>query len=163
RRDRFRSIRRPQSLQDLARRVDGRTAASEPGAAGRVRRKSEGKRQIRTYDHHNRYRIGRADAVCLVSENARAVRTIRFSCLPTPASLTRPSLVGGIFPKEINGKISDDYIHWIAPASLIPFPSPPAAGAPAGLTADRLPVGLQIVGPRFEEPKILGLAKLVQQ
>ena len=31
------------------------------------------------------------------------------------------------------------------------------------ITADRLPVGLQIIGPRFEEPKILTLAKLVQQ
>ena len=39
----------------------------------------------------------------------------------------------------------------------------PAASVPAGLTADRLPVGLQIIGPRFEEPKILALAKLVQQ
>jgi amidase len=34
---------------------------------------------------------------------------------------------------------------------------------PAGLTKDRLPVGLQIVAPRFEEPRILALAKLVQQ
>jgi Asp-tRNA(Asn)/Glu-tRNA(Gln) amidotransferase A subunit family amidase len=39
----------------------------------------------------------------------------------------------------------------------------PAASVPAGLTADRLPVGLQIIGPRFEEPKILSLAKLVQR
>jgi amidase len=31
------------------------------------------------------------------------------------------------------------------------------------MTGDGLPVGLQIVAPRFAEPKILSLAKLVQQ
>jgi Asp-tRNA(Asn)/Glu-tRNA(Gln) amidotransferase A subunit family amidase len=30
------------------------------------------------------------------------------------------------------------------------------------LTQDRLPVGLQIVAPRFEEPLILRVAKLVE-
>jgi amidase len=39
----------------------------------------------------------------------------------------------------------------------------PAASVPCGLTATGLPVGLQIVGPRFAEPKILGAAKLIQQ
>jgi Asp-tRNA(Asn)/Glu-tRNA(Gln) amidotransferase A subunit family amidase len=29
----------------------------------------------------------------------------------------------------------------------------PAGSVPAGVTRDRLPVGLQVVGPRFEEPK----------
>jgi amidase len=33
---------------------------------------------------------------------------------------------------------------------------------PAGITGDGLPVGLQIVAPRFEEPRILSIAKLVQ-
>ncbi len=39
----------------------------------------------------------------------------------------------------------------------------PAGSVPAGKTADGLPVGLQIVAPRFEEPLILSVAKLVQQ
>ena len=34
---------------------------------------------------------------------------------------------------------------------------------PAGLSAASLPVGLQIAGPRFAEPLILGLGKLVQR
>ncbi len=67
------------------------------------------------------------------------------------------------FPREINGKPLKDYIDWIAPAFLITMLSVPAASAPAGLTADGLPVGLQIVAPRFEEPRILGVAKLIQQ
>jgi len=34
---------------------------------------------------------------------------------------------------------------------------------PAGMTSDGLPVGIQIVGPRFEEPLILSVMKIVQQ
>jgi amidase len=87
----------------------------------------------------------------------------RYDLLLCPAAPVKPYPVEWNFPKEINGKSFDDYIDWIAPGFLITLMSLPAASVPAGLTADRLPVGLQIVGPRFEEPKILSLAKLVQQ
>ena len=67
------------------------------------------------------------------------------------------------FPAEINGKTFDNYVDWIAPAFLITLMSLPAASVPAGKSPAGLPVGLQIVAPRFQEPRILGLAKLVQQ
>jgi amidase len=87
----------------------------------------------------------------------------RYDLLLTPTAPVKPYPIEWNFPKEINGKSFDDYIDWIAPGFLITLMSLPAASVPAGLTADRLPVGLQIIGPRFEEPKILALAKLVQQ
>ena len=87
----------------------------------------------------------------------------RYDFLVTPAAPVKPFPVEWDFPKEINGKNFDSYIDWIAPAFLITLLSLPAASVPAGLTTDRLPVGLQVVGPRFEEPGILGLVKLVQQ
>lgn len=87
----------------------------------------------------------------------------RYHFLVTPAAPVRPFPVEFNFPREINGKVFDDYIDWIAPAFLVTLLSLPAASVPAGLTADGLPVGLQIVGPRFEEPAILGLGKLIQQ
>jgi Asp-tRNA(Asn)/Glu-tRNA(Gln) amidotransferase A subunit family amidase len=34
---------------------------------------------------------------------------------------------------------------------------------PAGKTSDGLPVGIQINGPRFEEPLILSVMKIVQE
>jgi len=46
---------------------------------------------------------------------------------------------------------------------LITLVSLPAGSVPAGMTADGLPVGMQVVAPRFEEPLILRVAKLVQQ
>ena len=57
----------------------------------------------------------------------------------------------------------ENYVDWIAPTFLITLVSLPAGSVPAGLTRDRLPVGLQVVAPRFEEPRILSVMKLIQQ
>ena len=87
----------------------------------------------------------------------------RFDLLLTPAAPVKPYPVTMNFPTEINGRKFENYVDWIAPAFLITLVSLPAASVPAGKTNDGLPVGLQIVAPRFEEPKILSIAKLVQQ
>jgi amidase len=87
----------------------------------------------------------------------------RYDVLLTPAAPVRPFPVTQNAPTEINGHKLGNYIDWIAPAFLITLVSLPAGSVPAGLTHDRLPVGMQIVAPRFEEPKILSLAKIVQQ
>ncbi|MBV9631719.1 MAG: amidase [Xanthobacteraceae bacterium] len=87
----------------------------------------------------------------------------QYDVLLTPAAPVRPYPVEMNFPDEINGRRFENYVDWIAPAFLITLVSLPASSVPAGLTRDGLPVGLQIVGPRFEEPRILSLAKIVQQ
>jgi amidase len=87
----------------------------------------------------------------------------RYDVLLTPAAPVRPFPVTQNAPTEINGRKLASYIDWIAPAFLITLVSLPAGSVPAGKTRDGLPVGLQIVAPRFEEPKILALAKIVQQ
>ena len=86
----------------------------------------------------------------------------RFDILLTPAAPVKPFPVETNFPTEINGKKFENYVDWIAPASLITLVSLPAGSAPAGLTRDGLPVGMQVVASRFEEPLILGVAKLIQ-
>src|SRR5260370_12484220 len=87
----------------------------------------------------------------------------RFDLLLTPAAPVKPYPVEMNFPNEINGRKFDNYIDWIAPAFLITLVSLPAGSVPAGKTRDGLPVGVQIVAPRVAEPRILSLAKLVQQ
>jgi amidase len=86
----------------------------------------------------------------------------RFDILLTPAAPVKPFPVEISFPNEINGRKLDNYVDWIAPAFLITLVSLPAGSVPAGMSRDGLPVGLQIVAPRFEEPRILSIAKLVQ-
>jgi amidase len=86
----------------------------------------------------------------------------RFDFLLTPAAPVPPYPVEKNFPDEINGKKLENYIDWIAPAFLITLVGFPAGSVPAGKSKSGLPVGLQIIGPRFSEPNILRLAKLVQ-
>jgi amidase len=85
----------------------------------------------------------------------------RFDVLLTPAAPVKPFAVEVDFPEEINGRKLENYLDWIAPAFLVTLVSLPAASAPAGLTRDGLPVGMQIVAPRFQEPLILGVAKRI--
>jgi amidase len=87
----------------------------------------------------------------------------RFDVLLTPAAPVQPYPIEKNFPDRINGKSFENYIDWIAPAYLIKLVSLPAATAPAGLSQDGLPVGMQIVAPRFEEPLILRVARLIHQ
>jgi len=86
-----------------------------------------------------------------------------YDLLITPQSPVRQFPVEMNFPTLINGKKLDNYTDWIAGSFLITLMSLPGGSVPAGLTSDGLPVGIQIVGPRFEEPLILSAMKIVQQ
>jgi amidase len=87
----------------------------------------------------------------------------RYDVLLTPAVPVKPFPVEMNFPETINGQRLENYIDWIAQAFLITLVSLPAATAPAGLSRDGLPVGIQIVAPRFEEPLILRVARVIHQ
>ena len=87
----------------------------------------------------------------------------RYDVLLTPVAPVKPYPVEMNFPDTINGKSFENYIDWIAPAYLITLVSLPAATAPAGLSHDGLPIGMQIVAPRFEEPLILRVARLIHR
>jgi amidase len=87
----------------------------------------------------------------------------QYDVLLTPAAPVKPYPVTMNFPTEVNGRTFENYIDWIAPAFLVTLVSLPAASVPAGKTSEGLPVGLQIVAPRFEEPRILLVAKFIQQ
>jgi amidase len=87
----------------------------------------------------------------------------QYDLLITPQSPVKQFPVEMNFPTLINGKKLDNYTDWIAGSFLITLMSLPAGSVPAGQTSDGLPVGIQIVGPRFEEPLILSVMKIVQQ
>jgi amidase len=85
----------------------------------------------------------------------------KYDLLMTPAAPVTPYPISKNFPDEINGKKLENYIDWIAQAFLITLVSFPAASVPAGKSKANLPVGLQIVGPRLSEPRLLGVGKLI--
>jgi amidase len=87
----------------------------------------------------------------------------QYDLLITPQSPVKQFPVEMNFPTLINGKKLDNYTDWIAGSFLITLMSLPSGSVPAGKTNDGLPVGIQIVGPRFEEPLILSVMKIAQR
>jgi amidase len=86
----------------------------------------------------------------------------RYDLVLTPAAPVPPFPVEKSHPEVIEGKRMQNYMDWIGPTFLVSLAALPAASVPAGLSAARLPVGLQIVGPRFSEPLILTAARFVE-
>ena len=80
----------------------------------------------------------------------------------TPTVPVPPFPVERNYPEVIAGRKMQTYIDWVGPTFLVSLAALPAASVPAGLSAAKLPVGLQIVGPRFSEPAILTVAKFVE-
>ena len=81
----------------------------------------------------------------------------RYDLLLTPTLPAPPLPVGANYYEEIGGKkvsLAGNYALTY-PTNLTGFPS---ASVPCGRTADGLPVGLQIVGPRFADALILRAA-----
>jgi amidase/aspartyl-tRNA(Asn)/glutamyl-tRNA(Gln) amidotransferase subunit A len=64
-------------------------------------------------------------------------------------------------PTEINGEIIDPLIGWCL-TYLINFTGHPAASIPAGLSKDNLPIGMQIIGRRFEDSDVLIASKIFE-
>jgi amidase len=87
----------------------------------------------------------------------------RVDLLLTPTAPVPPFPVEQNYPAVIAGRKMTSYIDWIAPTFLVTLASLPAVSVPCGQTTAGLPIGLQIIGPRFSEPNILGAAKLVHQ
>ncbi len=87
----------------------------------------------------------------------------RHDLLLTPTAPVLPFPVEQNYPTEIAGRKLKNYMDWLAQTFLVSLAGLPAASVPAGLSASRLPVGLQIVGPRLSEPRILACAKFVER
>lgn len=87
----------------------------------------------------------------------------RYDVLLTPCTAVPPFPVERNYPESINGKPMATYIDWVAPTFLLTLAGIPVAAVPAGLTADRLPVGLQVAGRRSEEETVLAVAAAVER
>jgi amidase len=64
---------------------------------------------------------------------------------------------------EIGGRKLDNCTTWFAPAFLVSLVALPAASVPAGMSNSGLPVGIQVIGPRCSEPRILACAKFIAE
>jgi Asp-tRNA(Asn)/Glu-tRNA(Gln) amidotransferase A subunit family amidase len=88
----------------------------------------------------------------------------RYDLLLTPAMQLTALPVGILSPETIDGApvdpFFDDWVTFCLPANLT---GAPAACVPIGFGDGELPVGLQILGRRFEDAVVLGAAAAVER
>ena len=83
-----------------------------------------------------------------------------YDVIATPTLPIPPFPVTLNYPESINGQKMSNYIEWVGPSLVFSLFGVPALSVPAGLT-DGLPAGLQLVGPRFSEGRLISLADQV--
>ena len=82
-------------------------------------------------------------------------------CLICPAASIPPFPVEQRYVTEIDGFPCETYIDWFSITFAVTMTSCPVISLPCGLTEDRLPVGLQIIGrPRTERELIRDASRM---
>ena len=98
------------------------------------------------------------DALRVVLEKFRLLVTPTLGCLPVD-NAEDGNTVG---PRTIDGQAVDPLIGWCMTCP-INSTGHPAASAPAGLSVDGLPVGLQIIGRRYADMDVLAASAALER
>lgn len=80
-----------------------------------------------------------------------------------PAVTLSPRPWTELYPAEIDGKPTRTYFHWLALAYAATLVGHPAISLPVGLDHNNMPFGLQIVGPRGGDAKVLAVAAALER
>ncbi len=87
----------------------------------------------------------------------------RYDYLLCPSTQVAPFSLEHEWVTEINGRPMATYLDWMGVCYAITVTGCPALSVPAGFTADGLPVGLQIVGPRWRDFAVMQLGHAFEQ
>ncbi len=80
----------------------------------------------------------------------------------TPAITLSPRPWSELYPAQIDGEPTRTYFHWLALAYAVTIVGHPAISLPVGRDRDGMPFGLQIVGPRGGDAKVLAVAAALE-
>ncbi len=87
----------------------------------------------------------------------------QYDYLITPCMAIPPFPVEQNYPATIGGKPMKTYVDWIAPTFILSLSGLPVGCVPCGLTADNLPVGMQVLGRPRDEESVLSAMAVLQQ
>jgi len=87
----------------------------------------------------------------------------RYDLVIAPASQLAPFDADLEYPTEIEGEQLENYLDWMRAPYLFTPLGLPALSVPAGFTPSGLPVGLQMVGARGSDVRLLRLASAFEQ
>lgn len=82
----------------------------------------------------------------------------RFDFLITPTTSVPAFSIDAEFPSEIDGEAIHSQLDWYPFTFPFSLTGQPAISVPAGWTTENLPVGIQIIGRRFDDKAVLKLA-----
>lgn len=86
----------------------------------------------------------------------------RYDVILSPAVTISPRPWSELYPAEIDGKPTRTYFHWLSLAYAVTVVGHPAISLPVGLDRNGMPFGLQIVGPRGGDAKVLAVAAALE-
>lgn len=81
----------------------------------------------------------------------------------SPAVTVSPRKWTELYPKEIDGRATESYYHWLAMAYASTISGQPSITIPCGHDANGMPFGLQIVGKRYDDLGVLAVAHELEQ
>jgi amidase len=86
-----------------------------------------------------------------------------YDVIISPAITISPRPWTELYPEEIDGEPTASYFHWLALAYAVTVVGHPALSLPVGLDHAGMPFGLQIVGPRGGDAKVLAVAAALER
>jgi Asp-tRNA(Asn)/Glu-tRNA(Gln) amidotransferase A subunit family amidase len=86
----------------------------------------------------------------------------RYDVIITPSITLSPRPWRELYPAEIDGTPTRSYFHWLAMAYAVTVVGHPAISLPVGKDHNGMPFGLQIVGPRGGDAKVLQVAAALE-
>lgn len=86
-----------------------------------------------------------------------------YDVIISPAVTLSPRPWTELFPAEIDGEKTRTYFHWLALAYAVTIVGHPAISIPVGVDQAGMPFGLQIVGPRGGDAKVLAVAAALEE
>ena len=86
----------------------------------------------------------------------------RYDVLLTPAISISPRPWSELYPAEIDGRVLDSYYHWLALAYASTLAGHPSLSLPVGLDSLGMPFGLQLIGQRGEDAKLMAAAAALE-
>ncbi len=85
-----------------------------------------------------------------------------YDILLTPTNAIPAFKSGKLYPEKINEK-TIPFTLWFAHGYPFNFTGHPAASIPCGWSSEELPIGMQIVGNRFDDLKVLQVSKAFEE
>ncbi len=86
-----------------------------------------------------------------------------YDLLLAPAMAISPQPWSVLYPKDIDGQAMKSYYQWLAPAYAVSLVGHPSLSLPVGLDPAGMPFGLQVIGPRRGDARVIAAAAVLEQ